>query len=230
MSHELPRGVGRDPDTGEFVSTTEGAAIPWHETDRVEGTVQMEIPAADLSGGSVSHTFENANVLQVFDFDNVVDDDEVFEIVYLHYQAWLNIHTTATAEGFAELRWSLQEDLSGTPPGINASPPFFLSSPVDVGDGPIDAANDTRRYDDAIATGALEAENSAADSTNGLGLGASYDDDRRVLPLRSLFGVGPVVAADDGWFFVGTVHVDNVSDLAVTWGIRAEARGVTHEI
>lgn len=220
--------IRRDPQTGQFMSTSEGVGGVggWHETTQYLGAVHLGIPAADQSGGEEISNHGNDSSLEIFQGD-FLDNDEVFEVVTLSLNAYLNLHTTYSAESYAEWGWEISPNETGTI--ANENSPFFAGSPTDVQDG-IDAVKNTQRRDSILWTEIMTTENSVADGTNTLGLGGDQDRLRRFIPFRSLYGQGPIYDRDDELSLVGEFRVDGASDGALAAGVFAGFRGVIHQL
>lgn len=218
--------AARDPDTGQFVSGGGGGALPaYGETRTVVGMLSTEIPAADLGGGQTRADAEADGNLEIIDFDQVlVQEGEVFEVLFANWTAALKIHTTNTAEAYAELDYTVGTDLEQDD---RTSGPFFVSS-VDIGNN-IDATNGSGREESALWRGRLFSSNQFGDSTNGLGAGMDADRERRQFPFGALYGQGPLFDMDDSLYVPHHYDIDNVSDSAVNAGFGLELTGVVHE-
>lgn len=219
----------RDPETGQFVSADEaGAVTSYRETQDIHGSVQFEIPAADLGGGTGQVNVEGDSALEMLDFEDVIDDSEVFEAAYFAWTVVLHGHTTATAESWIGFAYAFMHSDLQRPPGI-VTPEFIQGSP-DGEVGTVDIVSDQTEDDDMIAWGGLFGESSLGDSTNGLGAGADYDRDRRSLPFKALYGTGPVFDANDFVAVPCEFYHDNVSDHAIEASVYGRMRGIIHQV
>lgn len=223
----MPR---RDPETGKFVSSKSDVSETWRESDQIVTQMHLSIPAADLSGGTSTFTFENDNDLAIADFGEVVDNDEVFELVEGRYDLYLSMHTTATAEAMVGAGWTISPDLEGPQVG-QIDPPHFSGSSASIGGTVVNRTRSAiEENDNLLEGGYLIAENSHSDTTNGLAAGSDKDRERKHVRYTDPWGGGPMYDSDDELYLTGEFHVDNASDIAVHLGCQALLRGVVHEV
>lgn len=214
----------RDPDTGRFVAASV-EDVPWHETRAVEGNVSVEIPAADLSGGTTIHEALTDDDIEWADFDQVVDADEIFELRLLQATVAFSIHTTATGQSFATAGYAIAENLQDR--SALQSPPFWnTTSEVDN----YDIITDNRSASEILYAGKVNAVAQTLDSTNSLasGPGLGYDSFQIAYPDMDM--QGPIYDADDSLFAPVRFHTDAVSDMAVEINVTGHVRGVVHEL
>lgn len=215
----------RDPQTGQFVSDD------MEHFDRalsLHGRITYTIPAVDLGGGAEDHTVDGDEA-EILDLDNEIDSDETFEVRYVRIESSAGAATTATAEGSMFTQWALRTDSETLEP---ASPGGPYSGSANREEGDIDVSvnelGDTTA-ENVIAIGVNHAENSAADSTNGLGLGAMYDHSETVVDYTSAYGGGIQLDANDNLSVPAKIDVNNVSDNAVYAAYTVSVYGVVRE-
>lgn len=219
--------VKRDPETGEFTS---GGGVDWADTRTIVGTVYTEIPAADLSGGTIDEEVQGDPGLELVDWDGIiVQENEVVEVVDAMFMAHVSAHTTATAEGFVGVGFEVKTDNSIDQQGLE--PPFFGGGgDLNSASGIVDGNNSTQRLEGNVFTGYLAGEPSHSDTTNTLAGGAEYAQLHQWYPYREVYDQGPMYDMDDSWFVPHEFHVDNISDHAVQFGIVCQAQALVHEV
>lgn len=217
----MPR---RDPSTGKFVS---GGDLDWSDTTVVTGSLASTIPAADLAGGQTQAEVMGENS-QIVNLNNELDHDETFEVVWAYLSISLALPTTATAESYAALEWTLRTDLGRN--FIAGNPGWGGSATKTAGIVDIEV-HEGERYNDAsiVAGGRLRAENSHSDSVNGLAAGADSDREDVKLPFFTEMGGGPSLDQDDEMSVPHQFTVDNASDHSVQASFDLAMRGIVHE-
>lgn len=199
--------VRRGPD-GKFRSG--GGGEGRDNCKVVTGSLTNTVPAADLSGGTISVQVDGEES-EVFDFTQVLDSNEVFEAQVVEVTAGLHMPTTATAEGSAQLEWTARTGY-GVDRAVKSA---FYGNPAQVEDGVADINTLTTDADDVLTSGRLSASAGFGDSVNGLGAGAEHGFDYRRMPFVNEFGGGVHFDSDDELTIPHTVEIDNVSDHAV---------------
>lgn len=229
-ARNLPPGVVQDPETGRFVSVDDAdrQRMTWTDTEVFTGAVWHEIPAADLSGQTQAQLFEERPGSELIDFGQELDNDEVFEALTIDYGFKLYAHTTATAEGYVEAATGITANVPASS-WVAENTPFFGN--IEFQNGIIDSAvfNDETE-EEWLANAFLAAEPSHSDTTNAVAAGAMYDEVRRLVPLRLLYGTGPMYDDNDSLFAPVHFNVDNVSDHAVGLAVYCLVRGPIHVI
>lgn len=207
--------VARDPSTGEFVSGPDGRRL-----EAIGGDLALEIPAADLSGGTVTEEVigERATII---DMSGKLEANEQFQVQHAWFSSVLYLPTTATAEGTAAAEIVVSTD--GDMQFAGASNPFW-GAPVGVESGIIDGRQADTRDSSVLLSATLAATPSVADTTNGLAAGSDIDRLRTWMPGR-----GVRLDEDDEIYVPTELSVDNVSDHAVAvdhtvvlWGHEVE--------
>lgn len=222
--------VRRDPETGKFVSADSAQGMGWNNLDHVSGARVYEIPAADLSGTTEEQIGSESDNTTIIDFSEVLDSDEVFEVVTAYVDVSAYAHTTASAEGYVSAYNAIDSDLSDLS-SVVVDSPFFGTNAATVGENDIaDTLGAQSESDGRIWSGRLVAEPSYGDSTNGLGAGSNPDRVRKMIPLRALYGSGPVYDQDDEIYAASHLNVDNVSDHAVGTSFYVDLRGRIQEV
>lgn len=204
--------VYRDPDTGQFVSSG-GGAKAYHDATRIGGLLTAVIPAADLSGGTGDNQV-SGDETEIVDFDGYLANDEVFRLQMARVSAVLSLPTTATAEGSGTLKYGIggSGDINAA---IHNTDSFYGSATV-AEEGQVDIHQDNHQEMPSIwHLGTLYAENSAADSTNGLGVGGDSAHESELIPFGANLGDGPVYDRDDELYAPFEVATDNISDHAI---------------
>lgn len=218
--------VRRDPDTGKFVSGGSAKAVQWNDVKTIHGVNHYNIPAADLSGGTYERSVDGSNS-EIINFSGELANDEVFRALGLQYVATLGGPTTATAEGSMELSWMVSSKPEQS--SMRANSPFYGGN-VNREQGTIDIVNGYQETTGTLVYGEMHAEPSAADSTNGLGLGADYDRERGIISFVEMFGDGPAYDRDDELYAPAEFGIDNVSDHAVNATIGVLLHGTVEEL
>lgn len=211
----------RDPETGQFVSS--GGGTDWTDTTRVVGTLHSSIPAADLAGGTNEYEAIGDEV-EVIDFGSTLDNDEVFRVLATRTTAVLAMPTTATAESSAQMSYGVSMDAAA--PVLQVDDPFYTGK-VHKETGIIDTTNSSDEANELLTVGELAADASAADTTNGLGVGADIDRDRQ---QTAYGGAGPVFDKDDELYIPHEFGVDNISDHAVNASFSVFLHGVVEQL
>lgn len=213
----MPR---RDPKTGKFVSGSGGE----YPRDRIFGSIASTVPAADLAGGTT-----DANVFgedsEVIDFSEYLDSDEVFEIAAVTVTATLAMPTTATAEGAAQLNWSVASDLGK---GRVIAPTHYGGNTMRESET-ADIRQAQWDDDTVITQGTMTATAGFGDSVNGLGAGSFDGYERERIAFWDEYGSGPIYDADDELSVPHTMYIDNVSDHAVVAEIVVFLEGEVHD-
>lgn len=220
--------VRRDPQTGQFVS--EGPGSGFDRWANYQGTIAVNVPAADLSGGQESLQFDTADA-QLFDFTDVLDNDEVFVLQVLHMTADLRMGTTATAEAATHVGYIITEDHQDASPLTTRT--THIAGPLpqtDFTQGIVDGAIAQEDNDDIFLTGGLYAENSHSDTTNAVAAGAAPAHVERTYAPGPMQGREVAFDADDELFCLGELNIDNVSDHAVQFTVFVDLHGYVEEL
>lgn len=207
--------VYRDPNTGKFVSEDGEHDGQMHT---MVGRVNYAIPAADLSGGSNQVVLGGSDA-ELINFSDTLESGETFRPAGLYVTAVARAHTTATAEGAFDATFMVSRE-GDAPDTLYNSSPFWDSSGIDEKQE-VDIQRASDSEDSAIYIGQLASEPSAADSTNGLGLGGYNDADRRYIPGQFVGDLD----ADDELYAPVDLAVDNISDHGVQLDIVAAIHG-----
>lgn len=212
--------VRRDPETGQFMSTGDGMA--YHDMTIASGSMQSEVPASDLSGGTTTEQGQADAETILFDFDQILANDEVAELVLMHFVANCVPHTTFSAETWVRFTGGIRtenlwDQVDSDPWALD--PPFTSSTEGEHGLVNLRQADGEER--ETLWSWAMESSGQYADSTNGLGGGGSYLHQRDIVPFKQIFGRGPVYDADDELFAPHEFTIDKVSDGAVTGNVWA---------
>lgn len=226
MSHGR---IARDPETGRFVSVDSDATID--RTERLHGAVSVSVPAADATGGDQTQVFDTEDS-ELIDFSDELDEDEVFHLqaAYVSVAAYASV--TATAESTLVATYGISRDTMDagpllTRPSHTASAP---SSAIDFEQGIIDGSVAQDDDDSLLLTGVLASEPSAADSTNGLGLGAApANDSRSVLPWADM-GQTWEFDDDDELKLLGELDFEGASDHGVSFVCYLDVHGFVEEV
>lgn len=216
--------VRRDPQTGKFVSDSDGPGPDYETLTAITGSVNAMIQPADLSGGTTAHDPMDSTLSEIISWDRHLDADEVFAAKYLRYVVSLTGHTTQSAESYLMGAWAIQDS-----PGANRSGGVF-KNPVNWGgtsdtSGVYDVARTDRESAGTLVSGRLTAEGSAADSASGLGLGAAPGFDAGSVPFQAIYGSGPIAEDEDSWYAPIRLWTDNVDDHGVSVDVFIETVG-----
>lgn len=215
----------RDPETGKFVAG--GGSVSWRKTDRIAGALNVEVPAADNAGGTEVDEVSGEEAI-VVDFDDHVDNDEMFRLDLLQLSIWLGLPTTASAESSAYVGYQLGSDL------LNASPtyttPTHWSGGVAQEQGGADVNSADEDADDVLHIGTLYGEAGHSDTVNALAGGAAPDRERTTLAFRDEYGASPLFDSDDELVMPMEIESNNVSDHGVQVGVKLLCHGRLDEV
>lgn len=217
----MPR---RDPQTGKFVSGGD-SGVSYDELETAIGAVDLEIPAADLSGGQTTERFDGAEI-ELMDFGDLINrHDQSIEIVEAVFDAELTAHTTQTAESFVGVGFSVREEPERD--AWSRDPVFFSGAQFETGDdaGIVDGRALSARYAGTIWGALLQATGNIGDSTNGLGAGSDFARESERVQFVPRYDRGPVYDESDDWYVSGEFFVDNASDHAVEMNLRTQVWG-----
>lgn len=222
----------RDPETGQFVSRQD--QVGWHDFDHIGGGFSVTIPAAELGGGTGGHdVWSSADASEAIDATPHLDNDEVFEAWVVQWQASLSMPTTSTAESSAGMAWALTPEGGVGPVPWSTSPTFYGGGQQDSVTNAGITSNVSKQTEVSRETivGGFEYKGSYfADSTNGLGGGGENANSRGYMPMKALYGGGPVLDRDDELFIAMELVFDNISDHAVVGTVGVVMHGITHEL
>lgn len=221
--------VHRDPETGKFVAD-EGGGV-FEEMDRettISGGLSVNIPAADLGGGNVTETVDGDDG-ELVNLSNHLDADEVFEARLIIVDTFLGLPTTATAEGSALVSYQVQTDLSSFNNAEQGLFSGFYGGATTLETGIADVRQNDEMDGSIVHTGAMYAESSALDTTNGVGTGSDHSEDTVVIPAKAQAGRSLLVDEDDEIGVSSRIGIDNVSDHAVTYGFGITMHGGVFE-
>lgn len=212
----------RDPETGQFVADDERAAA-YSDLSRFRGTIGIEIPAADLSGGTTTHTeLEDSDVAEIIDFSRFLSADEVFEVYSMFVSGWFAAHTTASGQGFAAMEQvvSREADIGFTePPFHNTDDEFDV---YDVRSGEEEVEEELYAWNAATASQVKDGSSSAA--------GAEYQRSNvDHVPVKGIAAVGPMFDQDDELYAPCIFYTDSISNFAVELFTRVDFLGMVHE-
>lgn len=214
--------VRRDPETGKFVSGSSRDNVDRWEN--LHGTVAVNIPAADLGGGTVAEQFDTPEA-ELINFSEVLDNDEVFNLELMQATVSAFASTTATAEGSLDVGYGITRDMFDAAPLFTRATHTANLPTTDFQQGTVDGAVAQNDNDGLLITGSLYAEPSVGDSTNGLGAGAGPANEvREFAPLRDM---GRTIGfdQDDELYVIGELNVNNVSDHGVSFITTVDLHG-----
>lgn len=224
--------VHRDPQTGKFVSDDD--ATSWSDIKTMEGSLGVSIPAAELGGGTNSENITGDDAV-VIDFDNALDNDEVYEVRRMQVTIAGSLPTTATAEGSGYLACGVSRD-GNRAEAVQQTAPFYggptdyqvtdAASTVDV--------NGTKglRPDDneTLWAGKVYLANSMNDTANSVAGGADNAEMNEQVAFHDELGAGPVFDANDELYTILELGYDNISDHAVVGHVGVVTQGVVHQL
>lgn len=215
--------VRRDPDTGKFVSDSGGQQYDHHEMTTIQGSLGVEIPAADLSGGTTAHPKLEGEDTEIIDFTGVIGGDEAFEVVHARYNVVFFPGTTSSGQG----REALMVEIGPTGAlQMNNSPAFWQTDVEnDVYDIGTESVDDTDVLHHAFLAGHSETK----DGTGASGSG-TYMRDAATVPYKALTGgMGPTFDQDDELFAPLRMWTDAVSNHAAEAFITVNLSGKVWE-
>lgn len=224
----MPR---RDPQTGQFVSSDSPGNYDWQDIRSISGVNHMEIPAADLAGGTGTSTAVGHPEAQIVDFTNVLDQDEVFRVLQIRANHLLYLPTTSTAESSSIATFEVSEEPNGATALGSGGAPTHYGGNQNASSGIIDigAGAGGGKVSGVLYTGEMTAEASLGDSVNGLGAGAAPDRLREVVEFQHLGG-GPIYDADDELYVPTRIGYENISDHAIQVTHNVLVRGLVEEL
>lgn len=212
----------RDPNTGKFVA---GGDYDWHDLHQLGGQVLYRIPAADLSGT----TLTNAEA-ELLDFSGFIDNDEVFEMVSLQVSIVASTSTTASGEGHVAMDYAISRDNDHLQQQGFGKDPVWAGAAPDEEQNIVDIRNRSQHHDEILYTGRAAVDNGESDDVNGNGRGGFFMDDRHVIDFRHLYGEGPTFDTDDEIYFPAEFYADAVANFGINLEANVSARGIIHEL
>lgn len=206
----------RDPETGKFVAGS--GDRPSSHFDRwatASGSLSVQIPAADNAGGSNQEQWTGSNGI-VIDFENELDNDELFRVQSVEMTVSLALPTTATTEGAAVVGYILGSDpVDPQALATRTTALTPLGNGTDAEQGVLDISNAQSDDGNIMLSGALYAENSALDTVNALAHGADYANQERSWSPWQDFGRTIDFDESDEVAITGELGSNNVSDHQV---------------
>lgn len=215
----MPR---RDPQTGKFVA---GDSFDWHDLHQISGQVLYRIPAADLTGTTLTKA-----EAELVDFSGFLDIDEVFEMVTLQVSIVASASTTSSGEGHVSMDYGISRDNDQWQFQGFGLDPIWAGAAADGENEIVDWVNRSEHHDEVLYTGRAAVDNGESDDVNGVGRGGIYMDDRQLLDFRARYGEGPNFDSDDELYFPAEFHADAVENFGINLECNVSARGIIHEL
>lgn len=218
--------AARDPQTGRFVSSDDAQdfldmrALCWQYS--------AEIPAADLSGQTSERT-DSADDRLAADFGDVIDDDEVFEIVTVAYSWTFFFAVTSSGEMSARINGRMGPDIGrqSFQNGVRQGSTPRSGGPDDL----LDIKNDSARSDRVLTAFAGAADNGESDDTNAVGRGGMEQvGETKVLPVKALYGTGPMADATDEWEVAYIINADQAANVGIEFEVTGVIQGIVHQL
>lgn len=218
MSNRLPDGVYQDPETGLFKSGSSNSDLP--RRDVVSSSINFGFAAADLTSGVDGQGIDGSDA-NVIDFDEELDNDEIFALHRLEAVMQIVPQKTATAEHV--YRWEY---------AVRDADDYIASTSEPVTDeaGIASVRRDQTTDDDVHFAGTLAGSGDIVDTVNALGGGADQQHRTHVIEYAGLGLRYPVYDQDDELAVPSFVAVNGSADQGVDFNATVTAIGAVHEL